>query len=259
MSERDPIFIGSANSSLDMLFAELPSLKALTLPVTKTGSSVVAEKIEHRGGDKNAFALTGGAYSFKASGVGSYTVRDADGEITRDFDTQLSTFRGFIKGGGEIIFEGDYRYTVFSLAVFDGIRSGRAEDIPDAAGESIIRADDYADDVLSLRGMPKDASGRLISGARIFGRSYIFPKDFSGLATVCYERRPEPISENTATIDAEPDAAAALPLLTAYFLTLEADAERAAEYLSLAKGLINGLLARRVRGGTEYTDVTGWA
>lgn len=260
VSERDPMFLGAANRSLEMLFTELPSKKLLTLPVTKTPSSVVAEKIEHRGGEKNAFSLSGDAYSFKAVGAGSCTVRDGAGEVKREFDTPLSTIRGFLADGrGEIIFEGDCRYTVFSLTVFDGVKSGRAEDIPDTAGEIIVRADDYADDVLSLHGMPKDASGRLISGARLVGRSFIFPKSFSGLVTVCYERRPAPITESTAIIDAEPDAAASLPLLTAYFLTLENDSERAAEYLSLAKGLISGLLSRRVRGDTEYTDVTGWA
>lgn len=260
VSERDPIFIGAANRSLEMLFAELPSKKLLTLPVPRFSSSVLAEKIEHRGGEKISVALSGAAYSFKVAGAGSYTVRDGAGALTKDFDTRLSTIRGFIKGSaGEITFEGDYYYTVFSLTVFDGVMGGSLSDIPDTEGKITVRTDDYADDILSLRGMPKDSSARLISGAEIVGRSVVFPIDFSGLATITYDRRPVPITESTAEIDTEPDAATALPLFTAYFLTLERDAELAAEFLSLAKGLVNGLLCRRVNQSTEYTDVTGWA
>ena len=260
VSERDAIFIGAANRSLEMLFAELPSKKLLTLPGPRFSSSVLAEKIEHRGGEKISVALSGAAYSFKVAGAGSYTVRDGAGALTKDFDTRLSTIHGFIKGSaGEITFEGDYYYTVFSLTVFDGVMGGSLSDIPDTEGKITVRTDDYADDILSLRGMPKDSSGRLISGAEIVGRSVVFPIDFSGLATITYDRRPVPITESTAEIDTEPDAATALPLFTAYFLTLERDAELAAEFLSLAKGLVNGLLCRRVNQSTEYTDVTGWA
>ena len=43
ISERDPMFLGAANRSLEMLFCELPSPKRLTLPVTRTASSVIAE------------------------------------------------------------------------------------------------------------------------------------------------------------------------------------------------------------------------
>ena len=260
VTERDPIFLGAANRSLEMLFRELPSQKLLTLPVTKTASSVIAEEIEHAGGEKISLACSGDAYSFKAVGRGSYTVRDKSGEITRDFDTPLSTIRGFIDGGaGEIVFEGDYRYTVFALTVFDGLVGKDIEDIPDTAGERIISADDYADDILSLSGEPRDASGRIVTGARVVGRSVVFPRDYSGLVTLSYERRPAPITESTVFIDAEPGADCVLTLLTAYLLTLEEDCDRAGEYLSLARDGIKELLSKRVRGASEYTDVTGWA
>lgn len=260
VTERDPIFLGAANRSLEMLFTELPSLKILTLPATKICSSVAAEKIEHRGGEKISLALSGDAYTFKVAGAGRYTLRDASGEITRDFDTPLSTLRGFIAGGsGEIVFEGDYRYTVFALTVFDGLLGERVEDIPDGSGERAISADDYADDILSLCTEAKDASGRIVSGAKVVGRSVVFPKDYSGLVTLSYARRPAPITESTVFIDAEPDAVTVLPFLTAYFLTLENDADRAAEYLALAESSIKALLSRRIRADGEYTDVTGWA
>ena len=260
VSERDPVFLGATNRSLEMLFTELPSLKRVTLPVTDTASVITAEKIEHSGGEKLSLSLTGDAYSFKVSGAGSYTLRDKRGEIKREFDTPLSSFRGFIEGGSaEIIFEGDYRYTVFLLTVFEGVCGKRLEDIPDTANGGVIRADDYADDILSFSELPRDLSGRVISGARIEGRGIVFPRGFSGLATLCYERRPEPVTESTSVIDADPDAVTILPFLVAYFLTLENDGERAGEYLSVAEGSIKKILSRRVLGGNEYADVTGWA
>ncbi len=260
VTERDPIFLGAANRSLEMLFRELPSLKLLTLPVTKTGSTLLAEKVEHSAGEKISFKLSADAYSFKVAGRGRYTVRDSSGEVERDFDTPLSTLRGFISGcSGEIVFEGDYRYTVFALTVFNGIVGQSLEDIPDGSGERVVAADDYADDILSLCTEAKDASGRIVSGAKVVGRSVVFPKDYSGLVTLSYERRPAPITESSVFIDAEPDAASVLPLLTAYFLTLEEDCDRAGEYLSLARDGIKSLLARRARTDLEYTDVTGWA
>lgn len=260
VTERDPIFLGAANRSLEMLFRELPSLKLLTLPVTKMGSTVLAEKVEHSAGEKLSFRLSADAYSFKVAGRGRCTVRDSSGELTRDFDTPLSSLRGFISGcSGEIVFEGDYRYTVFALTVFNGIVGQSLEDIPDGSEERVIAADDYADDVLALLGEVRDSSGGAVAGAKVVGRSIIFPRDYSGLATISYERRPAPITESSVFIDAEPDAASVLPLLTAYFLTLEEDCDRAGEYLSLARGGIKSLLARRTRADLEYTDVTGWA
>ena len=259
VSERDAVFLGAANRSLEMLFAELPVKRCLILPVTKSGARLIAEKIEHAGGEKIALSLTGNAYSFKVSGAGSYTVRDKSGEITRDFDTPISTVRGFISGDGEIIFEGDYRYTVFSLTVFDGVRGKRLEDIPDTTNENVILADDYAEDILSLCELPRDKSGRVISGARIEGRSLIFPEDYSGIATLFYERRPLPVTESTVVIDAEPDSSTALPLLVSYFMTLEEVSERAGEYLAIAKSSIKAMLSRRRHHSDEYTDVTRWA
>ena len=259
VSERDPVFLGATNRSLEMLFAELPVRRCLILPVKRSGARLLAEKIEHAGGEKTVVSLVGNAYSFKVSGVGSYTVRDDDGEITRDFDTPISTIRGFIKGKSEIIFEGDCRYTVFALTAFDGVSGKRLEDIPDTVNEGVILADDYAEDILSLSELPRDLSGRVISGARIEGRSIIFPKDYSGIATLLYERRPMPVTESTAFIDAEPDAITALPLLVAYFLTLEEDSARAGEYLAIAKSSIKTMLARRAHSRDEYTDVTRWA
>ena len=257
--ESDPFFIGAANRAQSMIFTELPSHKTLTIPVHHPKATSFTKEIAHTGGETTRLQLHGAAYSFSVSGIGNYTVKDSRGTITKEFNTSLSIMRGFIDGGEcEICFGGEYSYTVFSLMVFECRIGPREEDIPAAGGITEISADDYADDILALSERPRDRSGKPIIASRIVGRRIIFPENFSGLATVCYERLPKSILSDTTVVDVDGESASLLPILTAYFLLLEDDADRAEEYLMLFKSAVKEKRSRRLASGNEYTDVLGW-
>ena len=252
-ADTDPILITAANRALFMIYSELPVISTAKIPVSPREASRHIAKFEHRGGTSR-LALGGVAYSFSVSGRGSYTVRDGNGELRRAFDTPLSSFEGRIAGTGEIVFEGEESFTVFDFKEYSVLSSASASD-----GGYRILSDDFACDILALFEKPRDSEGNVIGGARIDGREIVFPRGFSGLATLRYQRYPRRICNDSALIDIEDGVAYLLPLLTAYFVWLDDDATRAEEYLSLYKRAVGRLACNRSYADSSYRDVTGWA
>ena len=232
----------------------------MTLPVNRTRASLFCEELVHSGGEKLKLALCGSAYSFRVCGRGAYTLKDSKGSLRREFDSPCQLVRGFISGGvGEIVFEGEYSYTVFSFTVIEGVCGPREEDIPTTIGETEVSVDSYADDLLAIREMPRDIHGEVIVGSRTVGKRIVFPKNFSGLATIYYERCPHPIAQDTLIVDVDEDSSSLLPILTAYFLLIDGDVERAGEFLMLFNSSVKEKKARRRLSDTGYSDVLRWA
>ena len=143
--------------------------------------------------------------------------------------------------------------------MIENVCGPREEDIPTSVGETEVSIVGYAEDLLAIRELPRDIYGEVIVGARTVGERIVFPKNFSGLATVCYERRPHPIAKDTLVIDVEEDSASLLPILTAYFLLIDGDVERAGEFLMLFNSSVKEKKARRRLSDTGYSDVLRWA
>ena len=122
--------------------------------------------------------------------------------------------------------------------------------------------EDTVSDFLSFSRLPEDGEGRLISDAKISGGRLILPADFEGEIKIYYNRRPKDITsaDENERIDV-PEEIAHLPaLLTASYLWLEDEPERASYYLGLYRdGMAKAKQLTRPTVVVPFNDVLGWA
>ena len=254
----DPILLSAANRALSMICAEVPTLKALHAPVAPCTPSYYIAALHHARGERIELTLSGRAYSFWISGGGSFTEISDDGNRTQQFDTKISNFRGFINGNTKLIFDGVGDYDVLGLSVFDSVRGKELEDIP-TSHENRIDPDELVDDFFAFIEPPRDSKGEFIPGARLEGRYAILPTDYHGVVTLNYESRPKTITGSTTSIDISPSAEHLLPILTAYFVWLDDEAELAESYLRLYRSMLATLKRNSRTDSAEYNDTLRWA
>ena len=74
-----------------------------------------------------------------------------------------------------------------------------------------------------------------------------------------YECRPKTITGSTTSIDVSPSAEHLLPILTAYFVWLDDEAELAESYLRLYRSLLATVKRKSRTDSAEYVDSLRWA
>ena len=257
-TDTNPILITAANRALSMICAEIPTVKTLHAPAVPCSPSYYLAALHHARGEHIELMLSGRAYTFWASGKGSFAEISDSGSRSREFDSKLSNFRGFINGKTTLVFDGEGDYDVLGLSVFDRVRSDELEDIP-TAPENRIKPDELVDDFFAFAEPPRDASGEFIAGSRLEGRCVILPLDYSGVVTLNYESRPKMITESSTEIDISPSAEHLLPILTAYFVWLDDEAELAESYLRLYRSLLDTAKRKSKTDSAEYNDILRWA
>ena len=254
------LFILSSNRALGLIFTDREVTSEAILDVDRPTPRMVFDSYVHGGHDAESFPIEGVAYSFRASGRGLYTVKDKSGSITREISGDGGIYRGFISGEGSISFHGDYRYTVYSLALFDSLVSPDAADIPIAYPEYEIDLPGRIPNFLAIASLPYGKDGRAVRGARIVGSKLYLPRDVTGEIRLLYRRSPKRIvSDSKEDIDVPRECECLLPLLTASFMWIDDDAEVAQYYMALYKNAlatVRGELTYRLDQG--YTT-NGWA
>ena len=215
----------------------------------------------HDGGSMNTYSLTGGAYFFRVSGNGYFTVTDRNGVREYEFNSNNSTVRGHVIGEGEISFCGNLCYTVYDFCHFTELFSEDLESIcyGGFTEYDIRRA---APDYLGACDSARDSSGRIIEGASICSGILSVPYSYEGEIVLKYRCKP-PVDmdkEDDQTIDIDPECEHLLPLLVASYVWLDDDEEKAKYYLTLYR---EGMAALKLYSpsciNSEYEDVTRWA
>jgi len=116
--------------------------------------------------------------------------------------------------------------------------------------------------VLFVTSLPMDSSGFAIKGAYVDGYTVTLPSGFTGDAFIRYKPSVKEVSVDSGEeeIDIPDYASYFLPLLTAFFVFLDDDSEKADYYMSLYRSEV-GKLSRShsLSLSNTYTDVTGWA
>lgn len=115
---------------------------------------------------------------------------------------------------------------------------------------------------LIITSAPKDISGVIIPGAYTEGYTVSLPESFSGEAVISYRPMPWELSVDSGEDEIEMPMHAyhLLPLLTAFFVFLDDDTEKAEYYLGLYKSESNKLRTLySTSQDNTYTDVLGWA
>ena len=115
---------------------------------------------------------------------------------------------------------------------------------------------------LMITSPPKDTRGAVICGAYCDGLSVTLPDSFVGKAVITYRVMPKSVTldDGEHEIDVPPYLEHLLPLLTASFVLLDDDPEKADVYAQIYRNE-----ARRtwrnysLSQDSTYVDVTGWA
>ena len=248
-----------ANRALRRIFADRGVCKTVKLTVSDKTPSRTVESFLHKGGSSVSFTSSSSSYLVETSGEGYFTVKDGDGERRYEFNSEFTRHKGFLKGKATLTFSGEYSYTVGRIAFFDKSFGSDTDSIPDTSG--VLDLAEMLHDVVCISALPTDTEGNLLYEARVEDGRVILPKDFSGDLLVTYLRAPKAISEDSpnSQIDVGEDCVHLLPLLTASYLSLEGDPERAAEYYSLYKEEIAAIGARRRNISTAYRIKDGWS
>ncbi len=259
--EDDDIFISSANRALGIIYSDRPVTDEVTISYDAPGVLSYVPCYRHTGKDPATFKLPGKAYSFKCSGNGYFTVSEGYRRETREFHGNMLERHGTFADGGEITFFGDYAFAIYHLSSFDSQASLNTSDIKIYDGRERLSARDYIPDFLSFKSLPTDARGQAISGAYVREEYLYLPDNFRGEIRINYRCAPptlsllSPDSEIKLPRELEP----LLPLLTASFMWLDDDSDRAEYYMSLYREGIAGVLRYHTREITTDYITNGWA
>lgn len=217
--------------------------------------------ILHEGGKTNVFTFPDGAYFFRVSGNGSFTVTDDSGTRESEFNSNNSIVRGYISGEGELTFCGDLSYTVYDLCHFSELFSDNIDEL-NYGGVTEYSIQKIAPDYLGPYDRARDSSGELIAGAEICSGTLSVPYSYEGEIVLKYRCKP-PIKKDAEAdreLDIDPECEHLLPLLAASYVWLDDDAEKAQYYMSLYR---DGMAALKLYSprclNAEYENVTGWA
>ena len=259
----DDVFIFAANRALRLMALELmpPKAKTVTVPLP----DILCRIKSYTHSPKDSFEIPlkdAKAYSFRASGRGEYAVLDNKGGHLKTFSGLHSENKGLIEGDGKIVFMGDSAYTVSDFSVFGSLDSGGIASVSVITDTRDLKITDLADDFLCAVSAPTDKDGLPILSVSVMGEVLRVPYDFTGEVTIYYKPMPKKlgIDDLSYTIDIPRIFEPLLPILTAAYLWLDDDEEKAGYYMNLYKEEVSRI--KRSVGKSynmPYIDTTGWA
>ena len=247
--------------ALGMIYTDRPVIKTARLCARPITPITRVEKIDFQGGEEVTLPLLGSSWSLRVCGKGSFRVTDAGEARTYTFDTSSSTFKGLLSGEGSITFFGDLSYTVFSLVSFKESYNSK-EDVPDSIGTRVFDMKALLSDFGGFVSLPFDTHGKSINAASLREDTLLLPWDFCGEFAISYRVCPESraLLTSAKNIELPSECEHLLPILTAAFLWLDDDSEKAQYYMSLYKSSMASILHYTTKGiDAEYKTVDGWA
>lgn len=259
--ENERAFLVSANRALRLIFSERGISSSLKMIQDNPPPVFHLERYSHRAGEEKSFSIQGMAISFKIFGEGSFRIDDGKRITEEKFNTPMGVVKKFIDGSAEITFIGPLGYEVLDLSSFENLKSADEKNIPVYSNRTVHDLSIYKNDILTIQGEPEDNMGRKIEGAAYRTNQLILPYSFSGEVTVYYKRAPKAItlSDENEEVDIPADCRHLLPLLTAAYLWLDDDEDKAQYYMHLYREAM-AILKRysAESGNSKFNDVLGW-
>ena len=261
--ELDGSFLFAANRARAIIYSELADEKCATLILSAPALSYYSEKYCHLPGEKNTLRLTGYSLSFTYCGAGKYTIIDSSGKRTATFDKTYGHVKELIFGGEcTLEFEGNLSFIIFDIAAYSEKYTEDRSRLPQYSRFREIKLCDLISDFGYVTRAPVDKDGIALLASSIVGGALRVPYSWSGEIFVYYK----PIHTSLLLSDAENEIELPamtehlLPILTASYLWLDDDPEKAEYYASVYRAEANRLLVTLPKGvSVEYKDVLGWA
>ncbi len=260
--ELDARFLSSAKRALQGIYNAV-NVRAKTKFFVKNSlpQSKISE-LYHTGGGTEVLPLGGAAYSMRLYGKGSFTLSSGSSSVRKSFDCNGDVFHGFIDGSASISFSGDLSYMVCDLVTFDEVFSNDVASIPDGSGYTVVDMNEIVADFLCFDSMPRDNDGRVIEYAALHDGRITFAPEFVGEAEISYRKRPilPSLDAKDSEIDLPTEYELLLPLLTASYLLLDDDADKATHYKEIYESELAEIKKlQRSLSIEEYVIADGWA
>ena len=259
--ESEERVLNAANRAIMTIFTERPLYKKLTLYKHRITPIEQTAAINHVGGEDVTLTYDGAkAYSFKTCGAGRCVITENGTDTSIEFSESAEVHRGFLHGSGAMRFTGEYSYTIYDIAIFGEIFSGKTEDIPTLSDFFEYEMKKYCDDFLSFSSAPTDAYGMAIDGALLQGGVMSSPEDYFGKISLTYKSAPKKLTGNLDEEISLPLGCEHLPaLLASAYVWLDDDADKAQYYMSLYREAMSAVkYYGREKIDGKYRDVNGW-
>lgn len=190
-------------------------------------------------------------------------------KILKDQDEDIKENEGkkiypFYTGEIEIVFEGEYDYTIRNLAMYDRVYTSSEDDIVPYSKTVGYKMSDYVNDFAKFDTPPLDSNGaHLYEGYSIDGDTINLPLDNQGVYTINYLHKVdtfgvlEDIKEQP--IDLDEDLAALLPNLIAAYVWLDDEPDKSQYYYNLYLARADQI--KRTSNNLnpiEFKSVYGW-
>lgn len=188
-------------------------------------------------------------------------LRDQAEEIEKNEGKKIYPF---YTGDVEIVFSGDYDYTIRNLAMYDRVYSPSAEDIVPYSKTVGYKMSDYVNDFAKFDTPPLDSNGaHLYEGYSIDGDTINLPIDKQGIYTINYLHKVSMYDVLTVVgeqpIDLDEDLAAVLPNLIAAYVWLDDEPDKSQYYYNLYLARADQI--KRTSNNLnpiEFKSVYGW-
>ena len=256
--EANSALFGAVKRALMRIYTERAVYSVIQIIPSAAKPALFQKRINHAPGEILVFNLDSSTYSFRVSGCGSFCVGDKEYE----FNGNSLVFRGFANEGDNLTFRGDFLYTVYDLSVYRGVYAASSRDIRLKGEELFFDLSLMTDDFLAFGELPTDGHGRAIKGARFLGSRLYLPESCEQIVSLSYRRRPKipTLDSIDKELDIPAECETLLPLLTASYLWLDDDREKAEFYLDAYREQMS-ILRRYVSpmAGRGYDVMNGWA
>ena len=138
----------------------------------------------------------------------------------------------------------------------------RAKISINATSQKSFDLSDHVNDAMVITAPPKDSIGNVINGAYSDGLFITLPDSFLGDAVITYRSLPKALTQDDGdtVLDIPAYIEHLLPLLTAFFVHLDDDPEKAEAYMSIYRSEAKRIwMLFSPAQNNSYNDVTGWA
>ena len=260
--EADGGFFFSAARAQRQIFSDLASEIRREITVSPPEVSAHVSEYRHAPYEKKSFTFRGYSFSFKFSGWGSYTLEDKVSKKSVGFRGASGVVREIFEEECTVTFAGEFSYVITDLTAFASNLGYDESDVPVYSEYTEHSLPLLISDYSAMTEPPTDSCGKTIKGAHTVGDSLYLPFEYSGKVLITYKRLPTPISTSdlSEAIDIPRSLEHLLPILTASYMWLDDDPEKAEYYAAIYRNEAARLtVTSRKSRSAEYCDVSGWA
>ncbi len=255
------LFLASLARALGLIYSDRPHRAILSIDLPKIELLYHCDHIRHRGGETEVLSLKEGALYFLAEGMGEIVIKDLDGERRIELFGGASKIKLYLNGDAELCLSGEYDFYIKDITVYDIRSSLDTADIPEYSDERRVDVRGRVEKFRSICSEVTDKNGIPVDGARVLDGVIYLPLDFYGRIRAEYSITPPDAwsLSDTDTVDVSPECRNLLVFLTASFMWLDDDSDKAQYYMSLYQ---NGLADLKRYSQSRYDSAyrtNGWA